>query len=173
LRRTGWTEWVRAAEQEAGKLSAAFGAFDLVGFSMGGVIAAHLAAAGYPVRRLVLLNAAIVYISPRRFAAEWLRRVRERDWENVQKLRQVPLRATLEFMKLVRHLKPELRRVAVRTLVLQGLNDPIVHPVSAGLLSRWIPGEVELRYFPKSKHLICLDCEAEEVSRTVIQFLNE
>lgn len=166
-------EWLDAACREAEELAAAYGSFDLVGFSMGGMLAVHLAAR-YPVRRLALLGAAAVYVSPARLARDWLA-VRNGGVAELgeHKIRQTPVRAVLEFMRLVHRMRPELGRVAVPSLVVQGLRDPIVHPVSARYLSKRLGVEPQVVYFPKSRHLLCLDEEAGEVIRTVTGFFTE
>lgn len=171
LRTVRFGEWLTFAEAEAQRTLEAYGTFDLAGFSMGGMIAAYLAAR-YPVRRLVLLNAAAIYVSPRRLALELLRRFREKDWNRGDlKIRQTPLRATVQFMRLVRHARPSLASIRVPTLIAQGLLDPIVHPLSAQYLAGRIGPLAEVRYFPRSRHMICLDCEAYELFRTVETFL--
>lgn len=172
LRDVSWNDWIGFAEAQARHLADKHGSFDLVGFSMGGMLAVHLAAR-FPIRRLVLLNAAAIYISPRRLAIELARRFKENAWdENDLKLRQTPLRATIQFMQLVKHAKPSLASVAAPTLIAQGLMDPIVHPSSAQYLAGRIGLSAEVRYLPNSRHMICLDTEAEELFQTVERFLS-
>lgn len=171
LRTVGWEDWLRSAEKEAEVCSAKGGSFDLVGFSMGGMIALHLASR-YPVRRLVLLNAAAIYISPARFLSETVGRWRRKVAGPRHKIRQTPLRSALEFVKLVHSVRPAIGRVKVPTLVVQGLRDPIVHPASAAYIANRLAGARELRYFPRSRHLICLDEESEGVVRAIHDFLD-
>lgn len=171
LATVSWREWIDFAEQQARQTIDACGPIDLVGFSMGGMIAVHLAAR-FPVRRLVLLNAAAIYVSPRRFVAELMRRFKEKDWSrNDLKIRQTPLRAAVQFMQLVRHVRPSVALVNVPTLIVQGLRDPIVHPSSARYLAGRIGSAAEVRYFPGSRHMICLEDEADELFRAVERFL--
>src|SRR5690606_22181155 len=60
-----YRDWIAAAEQAAERMLLKTEQFDLVGFSMGGLLGAYIANR-YPVRRLVLLNAAVFYFSPGR-----------------------------------------------------------------------------------------------------------
>jgi esterase/lipase len=167
-----YTEWIEGMEREAERMSKRYGSFDLVGFSMGGLIAAYLANR-CPVRRLVLLSTAVVYISPLRFGRELVAQIKSgriRD-EAAAKLTGARWRATLQFMRLVRRLKPELETIQVPTLIVHGLKDHVVHPYSAKIIERKIKGPKEVRLFPESRHLICLDVEAEAVIDAVAGFL--
>lgn len=163
-------DWLEAVCREAGELERLYGSFDLIGFSMGGMLAVYIAA-HYKVRRLALLNAAAIYVSPGRFVKEWRLRRRLGDRTVESKIVQTPFRATWEFMKLVHRTRPQLRRVQAPTLILQSLQDPIVHPYSATYLSRKIRGETLIQLFPQSKHLLCLGPEAEEAIASVRRFL--
>jgi esterase/lipase len=169
--RVHWSDWVQAAEEEARRLTAVTQPIDLVGFSMGGLLAAYMATR-YPVRRLVLLNAALIYISPGQFAREFAERFREGDRSHLDKMRDTPLQATWQFTRLVKHLKPELPKVTVPTLVVQSGKDQVVHPQSARYMCSKLQGPRELIYFPNSNHLICLGPEAPELFRTVERFLD-
>ncbi|TBL80196.1 alpha/beta hydrolase [Paenibacillus thalictri] len=173
LKTAGWQEWVRASEIEAEQLSFRYGQFDVVGFSMGGLLAAYLANR-YPVRRLVLLNAAVIYVSPRRMVNEIgsriLRGDRFRDWN---KATRTPLRALHQFMQLGHALRPEFAEVTVPTLVAQGELDPIIHPRSAHYIMNRLAGPKQLYMYPNSRHMICYEAEAESLFRTVGLFLGQ
>jgi carboxylesterase len=170
LEKANWMDWVQAAEIEAKQMVEHYGSFDLVGFSMGGLMAAYLSVR-YPVRKLVLLNTSIVYVSPGRFI-----RVVHEDWRSgelipLSKMKSTPLRATWQFTRLVRHLKPELTRVHVPTLIAQGQRDQVIHPHSAKFIYNKLGGQRELKWFPRSKHLICLGEEAQQLFHEVDDFL--
>jgi len=172
LRRVRWNDWIEAAGREAEIIAGQHGEFDLIGFSMGGVLAAHVANR-YPVRRLVLLNAAAIYISPRRFLQEVAGAFQDQEWERLGKIKQTPLHATFQFMRVVRSAKPMWRGIQVPTLIAQSGKDPVIHPHSALVLADKIPGPKQVRIFPESKHLICLGQEADSLFNTVEQFLSE
>lgn len=170
LKDVSYVDWIEDVVREAKRLKDEFGEFDVVGFSMGGLLAAHVANR-YPVRRLVLLNAAVIYVSPGRFAKYVMEHVRERKLHVFRKARQTPLAATAQFMRLARRLRGEFARLRTPTLIVQGELDQIVHPYSAVWLSRRIEGETEVLRFSRSRHLICWDPEAERVAESVSRFL--
>lgn len=165
-------EWIRSAEQAAVHLTEQYGSYDLVGFSMSGLIAAYLANR-FPVRRLVLLNAAVYYVSPRRFAVNFAEQYRKRQTPMVLRKKKTPLPAIIQFMRLVHELKPEFKDAQTPTLIIQGGKDPIVHPRSARYIYQKMNSPRELSYFPDSRHMICLEPDAEKVFRKVENFLLE
>ncbi|WP_281887149.1 carboxylesterase [Paenibacillus sp. YYML68] len=171
LGRISWKDWLHAASEEAGQLAARYGAIDVVGFSMGGLLSAYVANR-YPVRRLVMLSAAAIYVSPLRFLADLAERYRARDLDHLRRAKEVPLRAALQFINLAKYAKrQELNRVTQPTLIIQGARDPIVHPRSARYIYSKLRGEKELVYLPQSKHMICHDQEKADVCQKVGSYL--
>lgn len=172
LKASHWGDWVRAAEQQADRMTTRFGSFDLVGFSMGGLLAAYLSTR-YPVRKLILLNTAVIYVSPGRL----LNVVRDK-WKyqgkiGLSKAKNTPLRATWQFTRLVRHLKPELGQVQIPTLIAQSEKDHVIHPQSARYIYSKLKGQRELYWHPKSTHLICHSEDAAALFHQVSSFLDK
>ncbi|WP_426453724.1 alpha/beta hydrolase [Paenibacillus sp. S-38] len=171
LRTAVWQDWLKGAEAEIARLTGDGEPVDLIGFSMGGLISAYLANR-YPVRRLVLLSAAAIYVSPVRFLKDLALRARQKDWDYLKRGKKTPLRAAVEFMKLARYAKrEELPKVTVPTLIAQGRRDQIVHPRSADYIYRRLQGERELHFFDRSRHLICLEEDAPDLFAEVRRFL--
>jgi esterase/lipase len=168
--RVHWSDWVEAAEEEARKLTAGPRPFDVIGFSMGGLLAAYIATR-YPVRRLVLLNAAVIYVSPGHFARELTEQLRQGDRSHLEKIRGTPIQATWQFTRLVKYLKPELPKVKVPAFIAQSEKDHVIHPSSARYLFGKLSGPKELHYYPNSNHLICLGPDASELFRHIERFL--
>ncbi|HZG85292.1 alpha/beta hydrolase [Paenibacillus sp.] len=154
LKNVRYADWLAAASAAAESLIARTGPIDVVGFSMGGLLAAHIANR-YPVRRVALLNAAVYYISPMRFLRNAARQVRSDGWKGLRIKRETPPSAILEFAKLVRAVRPELYRVAQPTFIAQSEQDEIVHPRSAQYIYRAVRGEKEAVLYPNSLHMIC------------------
>ncbi len=165
-------DWLDAASKLARLLSERYESIDLVGFSMGGLLAAYLTNR-FPIRRLVLLNAAVIYVSPARFVRNAVRQIRTGNTEKLRAKHETPLGAIIQFMRLVNEVKPEFSRVQVPTLVVQGDSDEIVHPRSAFYIHQKLKGEKELLVLPKSPHMICYGEDAEELFGKVEQFLRK
>ncbi|MBP1995197.1 alpha/beta hydrolase [Paenibacillus eucommiae] len=167
-----WTKWIQSAEWYAERMSAAYGSFDIIGFSMGGLLAAYIAAR-YPVRKLILLNASVVYISPSRLLKVIHERWKHRDVQDLDKVKSTPIRATWQFTRIVRHLRPELTKVRVPTFIAQSEQDHVIHPLSARYIYNKLGGYRELSWFPKSRHLICLSDESVRLFHEVDVFLEK
>ncbi|OCT14227.1 hypothetical protein A8709_25690 [Paenibacillus pectinilyticus] len=172
LHASRWEDWVQAAESHAEQMTAAYGSFDMVGFSMGGLLAAYLSVR-YPVRKLILLNTAVIYVSPGRL----LNVIRD-EWKYERKIslvkaKSTPLLATWQFTRLVRHLKPELSLVNKPTFVAQSERDQVIHPQSARYIYSRLRGQRELHWHAKSDHLICLSEDAPALFRQVSAFLEK
>lgn len=165
-------DWIDSARETADNLTQTYDSFDLIGFSMSGLIAAFLANR-YPVRRLILLNAAVYYVSPARFTASLFHRAGANlvGWRPAKN--RTPMTAVMQFMRLVHDLKPELGRVQVPTMVVQGGLDPVIHPHSSIYIMRKLSGEKELHVYPKARHLICLDTQCSHMFADVEQFLSK
>jgi len=172
LYRTRFEEWVLGAAAAAGELARKHGSFDLVGFSMGGLIAAYLANR-FPVRRLALLNAAVHYVSPKRFVRNALNRLRAGEVRELRTKRDTPLGAVIEFTKLVRLLKPEFAKLTTPTFIAQGEQDEVVHPRSAMFIASRVKGEKTLIVYPHSRHMICFEPDAPYVFRHIERFFKE
>ncbi|MNQ96631.1 Carboxylesterase [compost metagenome] len=172
LHASRWEDWVQAAERHARRMTETYGSFDMVGFSMGGLLAAYLSVR-YPVRRLILLNTAVIYVSPGR-----LLNVLRDEWKYQRKIslikgKSTPLVATWQFTRLVRHLKPELSQVNKPTLIAQAERDQVIHPQSARYIYSKLKGQRELYWHAKSDHLICLSEDAPALFRQVSAFLDK
>lgn len=170
LRDVSWRDWLDMARVEAESYTARYGTFTVIGFSMGGLLAAYIANR-YPVERVVLLNAAVFYLSPIRYIAYFWEAVRRRNFAHFRRASKIPRTAVTEFMKMARELRGEFQHIQQPTLICQAGRDQIVHPRSASYLRRVIPGPTETVVFPRSKHVICWDVEQAQVVDAVKKFL--
>jgi len=172
MRVATWKEWIESAETALQKMLETKKEVYLVGFSMGGMIAAYLASY-YPVKKLVLLSASVFYMNVKRFTDQFKRLSdKEQLRRYFYKISNTPLRATIQFRRLVKELTPYIQLVQVPTIIIQGELDDIVDPKSAQYIYDNILSEEKyLHFLPKSKHMVCWDSEKEQVINLVDQFL--
>ncbi|MDP5273979.1 alpha/beta hydrolase [Chengkuizengella axinellae] len=170
LKYTHHHQWIETVKKEAEIMTERYQQFDLIGFSMGGMLAAYISNR-FPVKKLVLLNAAVFYVSPGRFIKLTYNQLRNKDWSRFKKMNGVPISATWQFVQLAHRLRVEFKKIQTPTLIIQGEQDHIVHPYSARYLSRMIPAKKTVEYFPLSNHGICIGEEADDVFKTVGGFL--
>jgi len=176
-------EWIDCAEKELKSLIQDCNEVYVIGFSMGGLIAAYLSAK-YPVKKLVLLSAAAYYVNPSQMLADIKEMIRDGIKGNLKenelfnrykkKMMETPISATFQFRKLVRFAKPYLKEIQTPTLIVQGEMDGIVPVKSAHFLYNVIETpQKELCFLPMSKHHVCHGDDFEVLVQRVERFLFE
>jgi len=184
MERSTWLDWVQSAEKELIELIKSHGSVHLVGFSMGGLIAALLSTKYKArVRSLTMLSAPIYTLNPRqlykRIAEAIQQSMRSRSpHEDISrylaKFKATPVRSLAHFRRLVQTVKPKIASVEAPLLVIQGLLDELVETRSADYIAGTASSvRKDVYYFPESAHMICHDCEADQVTELVASFILE
>lgn len=174
MAKASWNDWLASAETAIKELTEGYEEVYLVGFSMGGVIAAHLATK-YPVKKLVLLSASYIYTNPKSFFRDLKKKPLngEQLSRYLYKFKHTPIKAAINFRKLVKELGPSLNNVDVPIMIIQGELDDLVDPSSAEFIFNTVKSkDKSIHLLPKSKHVICWDCEKELVVELVDKFLD-
>jgi carboxylesterase len=185
LERVSWLDWIHSVEKELTALLKEHEQVHLVGFSMGGLIATYLANKYRDrIRSLTLLSTPIYTINPKQLfktIAEAIQKsmrnhpggARDEDVQRyLNKVKSTPVRALVHFRRLVQTVKPLVEEIEMPLLVVQGELDDLVEARSATYIYEASRSNVkELRYYPQSRHMICVDCEAEQVMEEVVSFI--
>ncbi|MFS0864831.1 alpha/beta hydrolase [Fredinandcohnia sp. 179-A 10B2 NHS] len=178
-----FSDWISYAERELQELLEICNTVYVVGFSMGGIIAGHLATK-YPIEKLVLLSAAAYYINPKQLLADVREMIRDGLTKTLtendlflrykKKITDTPISATIEFRKLVRAIRPKLKQIKVPTLIVQGECDGIVPLKSAHYIYKEISSEEKhLCLLPCAKHHVCYGEDQKKLFEEVDRFLHE
>lgn len=173
--------WMMEAELAMRRLQKKVDRVIVVGFSMGGLIALYLALR-YPVDRLVLLSAAAKYISPRVLLGDVRIMLTESITRNYApntfyhlynyKLTQTPLRATFEFLRIVKMVKPYYKNIKSPVCIVQGERDGIVPFTTAHYLFEVLGSErKKLVKSPLGQHHICYSNDRNEWFTVVLNFM--
>jgi carboxylesterase len=182
LKGISYTEWMHCAEKAIQKLLGYCEKVYVIGFSMGGMIACHLASK-YPVDKLVLLSAAAKYIHLRQLVKDIVGLVKEvvkgQHQENElflrykNKIKKTPLSATIQFRTLVSKVIPLMETISTPTLIAQGGLDGIVPPKSADYIYRHLSSqEKKIIHVENAKHLICHSEENQNLFQEIHSFLD-
>src|SRR5690625_1871160 len=166
LEHVNYEEWLSDAVEALITLKETCETIYVIGFSMGGMIAAYLAA-NYQIDRLVLLSTARRYLSFRHLStyirygieAMFKDELKESPLYKHYKYKfdVVPLTANIEFMKLVNKTKAYLKHVTTPVFIAQGQKDALVPAKTPYYLHDEISSEdKEVVFFERSNHLICL-----------------
>ena len=178
-----YEEWLEDAVSALLKLQETCETIYVIGFSMGGMIAAYLAA-NYKVDRLVLLSTARRYLSFK-YLSSYIKEgieagVKGELKENPlykhykYKFDTVPFTANVEFMKLVNKTKPYLKNINAPVFIAQGQKDALVPAKAAYILHDEINSEnKEVVFFERSNHLICLGEDHDVLNVMIYRFLTK
>lgn len=173
--------WMMEAELALKRLTKRVDRVLVVGFSMGGLIALYLALR-YRLDKLVLLSAAAKYISPRVLLNDvrivLTESITKKHTPNTfyhlynYKLTHTPPRAALEFLKIVKTVKPYYHHIDTPVCIVQGGKDGIV-PFSTARHLYDILGSKEklLITSPTGKHHICFSGDCEVWFEKVLTFM--
>lgn len=182
LEDVSYEKWLQAAENSLQKLKKKYAQVYLIGFSMGGMIAAYLAAK-FKVDKLVLLATAGKIFSLRQLTLDIGGVITDRvkgtlrENQNYQrykrKIGKIPLKSNIEFLKLVRYTREYLKDIESPVFIAQGIRDGIVPSSTASYLDReiTISSQKEIVLFEKSDHLICWGEDKDTLNGMVHNFL--
>lgn len=174
-----WTDWIDSAETVLQKMVGEYEEINIIGFSMGSLIATYLSTV-YPVAKLVLISPAIYYIQYRQLFENMSKAIRDKFMESldddvkeyIRHTTNTPMKSIIGFHSLSKELTPYLAKVTVPTLILQGRQDLVVDPESAKRAYDMIETqEKQLLFLDKSPHIMCYGEESEDVNQFVVDFL--
>ncbi len=175
-------EWIQKAEENLQELSNTCETINLIGYSMGGMIAAYLSTK-YKVDKLILLSTSAHYIDTGQIAKDLWKMIKdgmqgdltENDMfqRYIQRLGSAPMSASIQFQKLVNELRPCFQKVYVPSLIVQGGEDGLLPPKSAEFIYESIPAaDKTLHFLPQSKHMVCYGPEQDDLINLCCEFLD-
>ena len=175
----GWDDWVEAAEQAYQRLARPLVA---VGLSMGGALAAGVAAAHPEVAGLAVVNPLVdppassfqdvleqLLAAGEPFLPGVGGDVADPDATEVAYDR-LPVAALLSMSRGLEKLVPELGDVRCPVLILTSRHDSVVPAVSSDVLAGAVSGPVERVWLENSRHVATLDVDRAELERRVVEF---
>ncbi len=173
--------WLMEAELALRKLQKEVDRVIVVGFSMGGLIAMYLAMR-YKIDKLVLLSAAAKYISPRNLLEDvgvmLAESIKKKYPPNTfyhlyeYKLTHTPLRAIIEFLRIVKTVEPYYAHIKTPVCIVQGKKDGIVPFTSAEhLFEKLGSSKKVLIKSALGKHHICYSDDCDNWFGEVFEFM--
>jgi carboxylesterase len=175
----GWSDWTAAAEQAYRRLPAPVLA---VGLSMGGALAAGVAAAHPEVRGLAVVNPLVDPPAPafldtlqafldagERFLPGIGSDIND-PGEKEEAYDRLPVAALLSMGRGLHDLRPRLAEIRCPVLILTARHDHVVPAVSSDVLAEGVSGPVERVWLENSAHVATLDLDRDELERRVVAF---
>ena len=186
LAATSWDDWVASAREAYRTLRSRCAAVALVGLSMGGAIALHLAATERP--DAVVVMATPIRLRPvlRRLAravrpvlpyVPVVVRVGPRGSDALPyrvSYARIPLSAAQDLASLLERTRELLPQVQAPLLVAQGRRDFVIPRESADEIAGGVGSRVRrLVWLPRSRHVVTLDRDRAQLFGAVRAFLAE
>jgi len=178
LAKIDYNEWINDSEKHLQELLNKYNRVILIGHSMGGVIATHLATK-YKIKKLVLIAPAFDYFNFEQNIEDikdFKSIVKEKDntiYKDVatKLLRYSPL-VLNEFRKLVNEYKNCVRDIKCPTLIIHGTDDEMVKIESSEYAYKNIDtNKKHLKLFPGVRHRVFLGDKKEEISLCIYKFI--
>lgn len=174
-------DWIIAAEVQIEKIiNNGYKKIYLIGHSMGGIIASHLASKYPEVKKLVLAAPAFKYLSFKGDKLDVVGSIKKvpkifKDYDSeevISRILKLPIPTVKEFMDLVEEHTIDVKNIDIPTLILYGLDDEIVPIDSVNYVFDNIKSKsVTLIELEKLTHDLFINDRYEDVKKTIINFL--
>lgn len=177
LSRSNYKDWISSAEEGLKYLLKDCHKVVIIGFSMGGLIAADLALR-YKVLGMVTLNTPIYYWDIARVFRNIINDLKSKNFSNVKRYKssifRTPFPALINFRILLQKARPKLRKVSCPIFIAQGLLDDAVRYQSADYIFKYTSSQRKtVKYYKNSNHLICLGTDSSQLFSDIENFLRD
>jgi carboxylesterase len=184
LNATSWRDWFNTAEQAYLELRKNHQHIFILGESLGGLLALHLAVKYQDISGLMLLAPALIipklWISKLVFPFKeyifkpYVLKKNSEDKMPWQGYNVVPLKAGASFFDFQQMVKRELNQVTVPAIIFQGKKDATIDPASSFIVHDKISSSSkELVWLPNSGHVILLDQQYLDAERLCLEFIQQ
>lgn len=187
MSKTGWHDWVASARAALDELSRQCSSVAVVGQSMGGTIALHLAATDERVQAVATLAAPVrlggpwpVVLPLARFVYPW-HHVADppppADADPADAAHNYSWRSNrtvIELFELMRTVRRELYRVHAPVLIAHGGADVTIDPGNSAAIERGLVHSttVERVIYPESGHALAAGVDRDQLNRRVLDWFN-
>lgn len=179
LNKTSFWQWIAAVEDAERLLQGMCTQVSVVGMSMGGLLALHLAC-HFPIHKLVCLATPIFIIDKRLplltvygFFKEYVtKRQRIYDLKLHMRYDRMPVKSVREMVQLLQQVKLLLPQIKTPCLVMQSAVEHTLKPESAEHIYNNVgSAHKKLIWKYHSGHLLVLDKERASVFQDILDFL--
>lgn len=175
FRNSTYEDWIETAEEALMRLEGDGSKAAVIGFSMGGLIAANLAER-HDLGSVVMINTPIYYWNIPQVIANLADDLKGRKTDNtrryLQARRNSPIPSMVQFLKLLKVSKPKLGGISCPMLVIQARDDDTTKISSASYIYGHVGSDIKsLRYFNEGGHVILNSAASEKAGQCVLEFL--
>lgn len=185
LRGVTFRQWIDSAEKSLDELRSRCGRVFIIGFSMGGTIALHIAGR-HPVEGIIAICAPVrfdykTYLGRTfkfilDFKSEIRRNIKDPSaLKNHQSYSSVPPGTLLQFLALLRETRSHLEQVTAPVLLLQARDDMIISPQNAPYILEHLVNTKKKRlvWLDNSGHMATLDYDKDIVFKETYDFIKD
>lgn len=176
-----YEEWIKASENMVEMLlKNGYREINVIGHSMGGVIATYLATKYDQIKKLILVAPAFRYLSFQDDGIKLMDIIKltpeilgqyGKD-EVVSRLTKLPFATVKEFMKLVEEYQNTPEMVTVPTIIIQGTEDKVVLPKTAKYVYKKLKTDKKkIIYIKGSTHDVLRESKKEQTSYIIMKFI--
>lgn len=173
-------DWIKAGEDQIEKIiKNGYKSIYIIGHSMGGIIASHLASKYKEVKKLVLAAPAFKYLSfkdDKIDIVESLKKVPKLfiDYDSdtvISRILKSPILTIKEFMNLAEAHTDDVKNIKIPTLILHGTQDELVPVDSVNYVYDNISStSVTLIELNNTTHDLFINDRYEEIKKIIINF---
>ena len=176
-------DWIRASEEQVERLiNKGYSKIYVVGHSMGGILACHLASKYKEIKKLVLAAPAYRYFNFKDDKLDLIETLKNspeiikeysKD-EILSKFLKIPPKTLIEFIKLAKENESDLEKITCPTLIIRGNDDKVAPKESTDFVHNNIKSKVNiLMEFDNVNHYIYTEDRKEETINYTIDFLRK
>lgn len=172
-----YMEWIESPEAALDELESDGSKVAVIGFSMGGLIAANLAEK-HELHSVVTINTPIYYWNLPQVASNLMDDFIGKKLDNtrryLQAKRNSPIPSMLQFLMLLKASKPKINGIACPVLAIQARDDDTTRIRSASYIYSHVASDRKrLRYFSEGGHVILTSHLSDEAGECVVEFLED
>jgi carboxylesterase len=183
LAETGWDDWSRAAEEALADLRGRCDKVAVVGLSVGGALALHLALQNKDLAGIVVINPGIGSVPDEMLAqlqgaldggVAFIPAVGGdvADPESSElAYDRVPIASSMTLFPKVRELRERLSEISCPVLLITSAEDHVVDAESKELVATQCSGPVEVLRLTRSYHVVTVDYDRAEVEERSVEFV--
>lgn len=176
LVKTNYIDWIDSAEKSLVELLEQCEKVVIIGFSMGGLIAANIALK-HKISGIITLSTPIYHWDIKRICSNIVGDFRTKTFKNlkhyIKAMIRIPFSSMINFKILLIKTKPLFKEIKSPVFVTQGLLDDTVHYKSADYIYSNVLSEKKMiKYYNNSNHIICKSNDKDEVFDDILMFIN-
>ncbi|NLA52615.1 MAG: alpha/beta fold hydrolase [Alcaligenaceae bacterium] len=175
LQRISYKQWIESGKNAFNELSRTCKDIFIIGFSMGGLVAASLPYS-QQIKGIATLNTPIYPCNLGGIFRNLIKDIKNGTFEHLRFYAlssvRLPFPTLIEFLKFLYNAKPKFRDLRYPLFIAQALEDDVVQPKSAVYIHRHA-GSVNktLKFYKGANHLICRSAAASSLFGDVLSFI--